>query len=59
MNARSRPAIYKGPGVAAALVAAGDDLIRIFRVHNKLVNTGVLIDVENFGPTRAAVAGLV
>ena len=55
----ARAASDVGPHVAAPLPRGGVQDVRIARVHQDLVDAGVLVDVEDARPRRAAVRGLV
>ncbi len=54
-----RPAVNQRPRVPAPLVRRGEQHVGIERIHDHVADAGVLADVEDLVPRRAAVGGLV
>src|SRR5207248_9178659 len=52
-------AVDERPDVPAALVAGGEEHVRVARVHDHVGDAGVLADRESFLPGLAGVGGLV
>ena len=59
MDTAAWPAIDQRPNMAPALVAGSYDDFRIGRVDDKLVDTGIFINIQDTFPASAAIGGTI